>query len=127
MKKMISSFVFVVAMILLSGCVAEKRQYFKIANGGSGNFEVDKAQCEYQAELNTKIPNRANITVNVDNRQGTTNYSNVYGQNKGYSGIGTSMVNNYNTLNAAGEADKKIQRLTDLCLKSKGWSWNVIK
>jgi len=123
MKKLVFGFFLIGTIVLLSGCVAEKREYIKIANGGSGNLEVDKAQCEYQAELNTQIPNRANITVNVDNRQGATNYSNVYGQNKGFSDIGTRMVNNYH----AGDADRKIERLTDLCLKSRGWSWNVIK
>ncbi len=116
MKKIAYSFILIGAMTLLNGCMAEKRQYFKIAIGGSGNLEVDKAQCEYQAELNTQMPNRTNITVNVDNRQGygSTNYSNVYG-NQGLSNIGTR-----SGIGDAIDASIKKDRLTDLCLKSMG-------
>ncbi len=124
MKKRAYIVIFITVMVLLNGCVAEKRQYIKIANGGSGNLEVDKAQCEYQAELNTQMPNRTNITVNVDNRQGygSTNYSNVYGNNQGFSNIGTR-----SGIGDAIDASIKKDRLTDLCLKSMGWSWKVIK
>ena len=111
-------------LLLFNGCVGEKREYLKIAQGGSGNLEVDKAQCEYKAELNTQLPNRTNITLNVDNRQGygSTNYSNVYGSNKGFSNIGTN-----SGIGDAINASMRKERLTDLCLRSMGWSWKVIK
>ncbi len=124
MKKIIFLLLSISLISLLNGCAAEKRQYFKIANVGSDNFEVDKAQCEYQAELNTQMPNHTDLTINIDNRQGdgSTNYSNVYGSNKGFSNIGTR-----SKVGDVISASLKKDKLTDLCLKSMGWSWKVIE
>lgn len=126
MKKLTFGFALAGIMFLFSGCVAEKREYFKIAQGGSGNLEVDKAQCEYQAELSatSPAPNYTDITVNVDNRQGygSTNYSNVYSSGGGYSNMGRSG----RELGRAIDLENKKTRLMDLCLRSRGWSWKVI-
>ena len=133
MKKIVYSFIIVGIIALLNGCVAEKRQYSKIANGGSGNLEVDKAQCEYQAELapTVPVPNNTDLTINIDNRQGygSTNYSNVYGSRDEHSlsKIYDDAYKNGASIRRRSDAKKRIQRLTDLCLKSRGWSWKVIK
>ena len=131
MKKIAYSFILVGIIFLLNGCVAEKREYFKIANGGSGNLEVDKAQCEYQAELVSAVPvpNNTDVTINIDNRQGygSTNYSNVYGNGGRYANLAGNSYQTGASMRRTEEARNRKSRLTDLCLRSRGWSWNVIK
>ncbi len=131
MKQLTYSFVLIGIVFLFSGCVAEKREYFKIANGGSGNLEVDKAQCEYQAELTPAIPvpNNTDVTINIDNRRGygSTNYSNVYGNSGRYANLASDSYKMGASIGRAEEARNRKSRLTDLCLRSRGWSWKIIK
>jgi len=109
--------IYLFILFLLYGCasIQTQRQYYKIAKGGSGNLEVDKAQCAYQAELNTPIPSNNKVIIN------SSNY-NTYSSG----GIGGGFASGFASAEASAAPKRRKNRLIDLCLKSRGWQWNTI-
>ncbi len=102
-------------VLVLSGC--SHREYYKTYKGGSGNLEVDKARCRLEAEKNVPLNNPQTV-VNIKNFSSSLSKK----ERK------EAEEQERQRQNSAQYAkDNKISKLTDLCLKSKGWSWNYVK
>ena len=101
-------------MLLLSACT--HREYFKVSSGGSGNLDKDLAQCEYESEMNTQATTSQNVVVNVaSNREETKEERKARERRE-------------DELARQEEArhNRKVRKLRDLCMRSRGWSWRNV-
>ena len=103
----------IVVMFFLSAC--SHREYFKVSSGGSGNLDKDLASCEYESELNTKSSNIQNIIVNFDRKETKKERKEREQSEQTNRAIAESTRNG------------KVSRMTDLCMRAKGWSWKMVK
>ena len=100
---------------LFTGCT--HREYFKVSSGGTGNVDKDLAQCEYNAEMNVK--SNATNTQNVIINQGY--HDETKEERKERQKREASLE-----YEKERKHDSQVQKLTDLCMRSRGWSLKYV-
>ena len=103
-------------LFLFSACT--HREYFKVSSGGSGNIDKDLAQCEYEAEMNTRSNASQNVVVNVN-----SNYQNETKEERKE----RERREDERIRQEEAKHNSQVRKLRDLCLRSRGWSWRVVK
>ena len=110
-------YIYLLSIVLLfTACT--HREYFKASSGGSGNLDKDLAQCEYESEMNTRSNSSQNVVVNVaSNYRGETKEERKERERREDERIRQEEIKH----------DSQVRKLRDLCMRSRGWSWRVVK